>query len=466
MSAPTLLVHAPACRAAEFAWVCEVILGRWLGLSFSIEWQEQPTVSMHGAGGSVQWTDTFLAGADALWLRPETVPALPPKEWPLPNDVLRQATGQAGAVQFFGDGSFDIQPGRVHLPIDITGSAFFMLSRYEEAVAGAASDRHGRFPGEQSVVHRAGLTRRPIVDEWVELLWWALLQVQPGLQRRLRTPHVWVSCDVDAPYAPGGRSLPLMIRQLAGDLVHERSPRRAAKGLLHAVASRAGVTRFDPYDTFDWMQQVNERAGNRMTFYFLSVLKPEHIDGCYELNEPRVGALLANIVQRGHEVGLHGSYRSVDDTALLAGEFERLQAAVARNGGRQVGFGVRQHYLRWRMDGTAAALDALGFEHDSTLGYPDVPGFRCGTCHPYPLFDLNLRRSLGLLERPLVLMETTVLSPHYLGLGHTDEAMALMAGLRQTCRRFGGEFALLWHNSNFAHPRARSMYEALIQPLA
>ncbi|HMC17387.1 MAG TPA: hypothetical protein VKI18_17255, partial [Albitalea sp.] len=110
-------------------------------------------------------------------------------------------------------------------------------------------------------------------------------------------------------------------------------------------------------------------------------------------------------------------------------------------------------------------LDALGLAYDSTLGFPDVAGFRCGTCHAYPMFDLVERRALSLLERPLVLMEVTVIAPTYMNLGHGDAAFSLMTGLRDSCRRFGGEFALLWHNSNLADPRAREMYQALIQPL-
>ena len=94
-----------------------------------------------------------------------------------------------------------------------------------------------------------------------------------------------------------------------------------------------------------------------------------------------------------------------------------------------------------------------------------MAGFRCGTCHPYPLFDLIGRRALGLVERPLVMMEATVLSPTYMDLGYGERALSLMMQLRQTCRHFGGEFSLLWHSSNFGAAYARTMYEALIQPL-
>lgn len=461
----TLVIRASPLRRSEFAWVCEVIFGRWLGLAYRIEPHCQPGVEVLAGVGRVQWPDTFFVETDARWLQAESVPASPPAAWPLPDAALRERIGQASVPLWFGDGFFDEEPGLVRLPVDITGSAFFLLSRYEEAVAGAPADRHGRFPGGASAMHRAGLALRPLVDEWVELLWWALQRVAPGLQRRARTPSVWVSCDVDAPYSPGAKSLALALRQTASDLVNHCSPKQAWRTLLNAAASRVGVTRFDPFETFDWMLDLNERAGHRVTFFFLSVKKPARIDGCYELDEPRIAALIARLVQRGHEVGLHGSYGSVESPQRLACELDGLRRAVARAGGAQGAVGARQHYLRWRMADTARTLDALGLAYDSTLGFPDIAGFRCGTCHAYPLFDLVARRALALLERPLVLMEATVVSPTYLGLGLGEEARTLMMGLRASCKRFGGEFSLLWHNSNFGQPGARELYEALIQPL-
>jgi hypothetical protein len=465
MSGPMLIVRAPPHRRPEFGWVCDVVFGRWLGLAFRIETHDVPRVVVDTGTGQVEWAETFFAQADGRWLAAESLPPDLPASWPVPDAQLRERVGQASMAQVFGDGRFDAQPGCVHLPIDITGSVFFMLSRYEEAAVGAPADRHGRFPGSASLAHRAGLALRPLVDEWVELLWWALQRVAPGLARRPRTPRVWVSCDVDAPYSPGAKSLALALRQSASHLVHERSPKLAAQALLNAAAERVGVTRFDPFDTFDWMLGLNERASNRVTFFFLSVTNPQRIDGCYELSEARIASLIGRMVERGHEIGLHGSYGSVDEPSRIAAELDGLQRALHLAGGTQAEFGGRQHYLRWRTNDTARALSALGLAYDSTLGFPDIAGFRCGTCHAYPMFDLQERRALSLLQRPLVLMEVTVTSSTYLNLGHGDEALALMMGLRDSCRRFGGEFALLWHNSNFVNPRAREMYETLIQPL-
>lgn len=461
----TLTIRAPLHRNAELAWVGSVVFHHWLGLDYRLETHEQSFVEVHVGLKCVKWKDVFLATADRCWLQSESLPSEDTPMWATPDDELRTKVGQTHLAQIFGDGHFEMHSDAVHLPIDITGSIFFLLTRYEEAICGAALDKHGRFPGRSTVVHRADLALRPLVDEWVELLWWSLKKMAPQLQRKLRTPTVWVSCDVDAPYSPSSKSLPLAMRQTASDIWNHRSLRRAGKTFLNAVASRAGITRLDPYDTFDWMLDVNENFGNRVSFFFLSVINPAHIDGCYELGEPRVSQLMRSILRRGHEIGLHGSYASADQPEKLARELDRLRLAILQAGGDPSRIGGRQHYLRWRMDGTARALNSAGLVYDSTLGFTDIAGFRCGTCHAFPIFDLLRSEQLTLLERPLALMDITVTSPTYLNHGHGEEARNLMMNLRESCRRFGGEFSLLWHNSNFIDPEARELYKALIRPL-
>jgi hypothetical protein len=465
MNAADLVVKAPRRRLAEFSWVCETVLAERLGLAFRIEPHDSDDVVIQAGAGRVEWRDVFFAGAGANWLSPTTLPD--PGQlanWRITDAELARRVDSASLPILFGEGEMRIDAQCIRLPVDLSGTVFFMLSRYEEAVSGAATDRHGRFPGSAAIAHRAGLARRPLVDEGVELLWWALQKVAPGLVRKPLRPSTWVSCDLDAPYSPSGTSLALAARQVASHLVNDRSPRRAGLALLNAAASRLGSARFDAFDCHDWMQDRNERVGNRITYYVLSLKKPAPLDCCYELSEPRIAALLAQIVARGHEIGLHGSYASALDPHALARELADLKIAAARAGSSQAHFGARQHYLRWQTPATARALAALDLAHDSTLGFSDVAGFRCGTCHPYRLWDVQAGAALNLVERPLALMEVTVTAPGYLNLGLGNAAVDLMRDIKRRCAHFGGEFSLLWHNSNLTEPRSREIYAELIGP--
>ena len=139
---------------------------------------------------------------------------------------------------------------------------------------------------------------------------------------------------------------------------------------------------------------------------------------------------------------------------------------LAEEGIDQPRLGGRQHFLRWETPTTARLWDDQGLDYDSTLSFADRPGFRCGTCRPPSeqgsLYDLHQRRPLRPRERPLIVMECTVIAERYLGLGYSDQALALMQGYRDTCHRFGGDFTLLWHNSHLSSAMDHWLYAALV----
>lgn len=462
---PTLVVRAPSHRRAELEWVCEILLRRRLGLEFRIAPGDDALVELDCGRGTVCWPDVFLATVDKRWLHGG--PAATPSDacWPLPGADWRTRAGFDEVWQLFGDGVFELAPTRIRLPLDLSGSAFFMLSRYEEACDGAARDRHGRFPAAAAAAVRAGWLQRPCVDEWVELLASALRRFWPDWLPPAPAPEVWVSCDVDLPYSPSVHSARRALRQVAAHLVRERQPMVAAAAIVNPLLTRLGWTLLDPYDTFDWMMAVNEAVGQRLTFFFICTEGQSEFEGFYRIDEPRIAGLVRRICDRGHEVGLHASYASIDDPGLLAGELLRLRT-VAGHVGAAEAFGARQHYLRWQAARTPAQLDAARIAYDASLGHAEVPGFRCGTCHAFPLFDLERGRALDIEERPLVLMEASVMSSSHQGLGHGEAARAAMLTLKDTCRRFGGCFSLLWHNSMLTRGAERRLYRELIRPFA
>jgi hypothetical protein len=460
---PALVVRAPSYRRAELQWVSEILLRRRLGVDFSIAAGEGPLVELDAGRGTVCWPDAFFAAADERWLRggPAATPA--GMRWPVPGADWRTPAGFDDVLQLFGHGAFELAPRRIRLPLDLSGSAFFMLSRYEEACEGAPRDRHGRFPAAAAAAMRAGWIHRPCVDEWVELLASALRRFWPDWQPPSPTPEVWVSCDVDLPYSPGVLGAGRALRQAAAHLVRERRPALAAAALVNPLLTRLGWTGLDPYDTFDWMMTANEAVGQRLTFFFICAEGQSEFEGFYRIDEPRIASLVRRIRERGHEVGLHASYASIDDPGLLAGELQRLRAVMGTVGTAGA-VGARQHYLRWHAAHTPAQLAAAGVAYDASLGHAEVPGFRCGTCHAFPLFDLERGRALAVEERPLVLMEVSVMSPTYQGLGHGEAARAAMLEIKASCQRFGGRFSLLWHNSALTRVAERQLYRELIAP--
>ncbi|MBQ2076541.1 MAG: hypothetical protein II471_03415, partial [Bacteroidales bacterium] len=105
---------------------------------------------------------------------------------------------------------------------------------------------------------------------------------------------------------------------------------------------------------------------------------------------------------------------------------------------------VRQHFLRFDVRKTPQVWQERGIRSDSTLGFPERDGFRCGTCHPYPLYDIENDCALEVVEHPLVAMDTTLFQYRELT---KEDAFASICRLYERCKVVDGDFVMLWHNT-------------------
>jgi hypothetical protein len=458
----TLIVEAPPTYEPERRYVLGVVLSDWLGLDWQMRLMERSNVRVTLAGDDGSRHLLLPEGLFAIdpddWLTKRSLP-LSPLPWsevegrPLP--VLfgpRPAPSPALA-----------QDDRaVSIAIDVFGSAFFMLTRYEE-VALDARDAYGRFAARSSVAHREGFLGVAIVDAYVELLWSGLRRLWPRLERRPRGFRLALTHDVDDPLAFLGRTAPRLARQLAADALVRRDPALATRRMRSWIAMRRGDYDLDPYNTFDFLMDVCERHGVAGAFYFLATDEASPRNGTYTLDQPWIGSLIAQIHRRGHEIGYHAGFDTYRDPRLTDEEFRRLRRVVSELGLTQAAWGGRQHYLRWENPVTWANWEQAGLDYDSTLGFADRVGFRAGTSHEYRTFDVRARRPLRLRERPLLVMDQTLFD--YMGLG-PDAALQTVLDIARECRRATGTLTLLWHNSMLPTAAQRRWYETLIAALA
>jgi hypothetical protein len=361
----------------------------------------------------------------------------------------------------FGTPEIEYGENSITLGLDLFGSAFFMLSRYEEAVR-RDRDNHDRFPAGASVAHQAGFLERPVVNEYLEIIWACMKKLWPSLERKERRARTLVSCDVDAPYSLSTTSLLMAVKTAGGDLLKRKSPRAAIRCLINYQATLLGNYRYDPLNTFEWIMDMNEAEGNQVTFFFIVDKSVVSMDSYYSIDEPRIRRLMRRIHERGHHIGLHCSYGTYKDSTQTLKEAELLRQVLESEKIPQDEIGCRQHILRWSPLHTARNLDNAGLAYDSTLTFAERAGFRCGTCYEYNLYDVVERRPLNVRERPLILMECSVIAERYMGLGYTEEALALMLSYKQKSHFFNGDFMLLWHNSHLLNVRDRIFYSHLI----
>lgn len=466
------IIEIPPDFNTERAYILSVLLDDWLGIPWSyIETKRDDVlITLPSQSGEIRLPDVFFRQFRLIeegWLSLESLPQVPLATWDtreLAPDIL--LTNPIIPV-ILGDSApcisrHDTAQGKcIRLPVDILGAAFFMLSRYEEAVL-PDRDKHDRFPASASVAYRADFLDRPIVDEYLEILWTAMRQLWPGLNRKQRQARTLVSCDVDTPFAFNGR-LKDLPRRMVGDLLKRHSPRLAVRNVLGELEARKGLHTCDPYRKgLDFIMEVNERVGRSVAFYFIPENTDSRFDNRVSLDDPRMREMLREIHARGHEIGIHPGYNTYKHPEAMARSVLILRRVLEEEGIDQPQLGGRQHYLRWVSPTTARLLDENGLDYDATLSFVDQPGFRCGTCFEYPAYDFIDKKILKVKIRPLIAMEVSVINEMYMGLGLTQDACDVFIKLKRTCYKFNGQFSLLWHNNNLSTHEANEIYESLL----
>lgn len=442
------------CRS-ERQWICSVVLHEFLGIDYELRFGNQDVVRISADGNTLELNDTFFPRAETDWLGEQTLPAEPLQQWDLRGSGMEHGLLKPSIPVIFGGAGLHVRHRTAVLELDVFGSAFFMLSRYEEAVS-KQRDKHGRFPAKASLACREGFLDRPIVDEYVEILWWAMKRLWPRLKRRRHEYKTVVSCDVDFPYHPSAISFARMMRATMVNTIRHRRFAGLSKPLRNYVAGRNGDFRHDPYYfTVDWIMDVNETAGNRVLFNFIPEITNGAFDGHSSIAEPAVVAMLKRIAARRHEIGVHPGYLAYESERTTVSAVTRLRDTMSQAGIKQPLAGGRNHYLRWSTR-TPAIWHAAGLQYDSTLSYADRAGFRCGTCREYSMYDIHARKSLPLKQRPLICMDRSVID--YMGYGFTEEAFAEMEKLKKAAKTVKGNFTLLWHNSYLEDKQARYLY--------
>lgn len=463
-----LCVRTPTRHTIERDYILKVVLGDFLGLTFEVVVEERENLLLSGRNGrSLQLPDRLFSMSVSEWLSSSSLPIKKLKVWEISSSDLSISPEIQSIPVIYGmvpeQSSFFIRSDdEIILELDIFGSIFYMLTRYEEYVK-TERDHFDRFPAAASLSYQSGFLHRPIVNEYVEILWACLKSLWPKLERKPRQFKFQVSHDVDSPYQYAFAGLPSLGRNLLGDFLKRRSLSGGIARVQSWKKARQSNWQLDPFNRFDWLMDLSERNMLTSAFYFMAGCTHAKRDGNYSLGHPLMRDLLRQIHQRGHEIGLHPSFNTYLDASQTHKEFETLKQICLEENIYQEQWGGRQHYLRWQSPTTWQNWESAGLTYDSTLSFAESPGFRAGTCYEFPVFNLSTRETLNLIERPLIVMECSVLDKQYMGLDKDiDAAFNCMAALKKTCRRFNGNFTMLWHNSRLTCPEYRMLYEQLL----
>jgi hypothetical protein len=318
--------------------------------------------------------------------------------------------------------------------LDIFAQCFFMLTRWEEYV-NKNRDNHNRFPATESLAFKEGFLDRPIVNEQIERLKKMLLELDSNLRFREKKFQLILTHDVDGLYF--WKSKKQLFRIVVGDVLKRKNIFLAFNRIKEYIAVKREKIK-DPFDTFDWLMDRSEEIGVKSRFYFMSGGVTEY-DNNYQIDEPKVLELIDKIKKRGHLIGIHPSYNAYNNHQQFKKERELLENIT-----KQKIVEGREHYLRFEVPTTWQIWEDNGMKIDSTCGYADREGFRCGTGDEFSVFNILTREKLKLKERPLILMDCTLFDYNNYSYAESIEKISSLRSDNQI-------FTILWHNSSIKH---------------
>ncbi len=343
----------------------------------------------------------------------------------------------------------DYSQEKIITNVDFFASAFFMLTRYEEIV-NQITDEDANFPCKKSLAYIENYLERPIVNEYVELLWFLLKKLQPVLKRKEMNFQLFLTHDIDDLKLGTFKK---RVRSIISQIVRKKSLRGFLSELWRNFAWIFTLRK----NTFNYILFTSEKYGFQSTFYFL-LNGTSKLDNRYDPYSPKVRGIIKKIIEKGHKVGLHSSYSSYLDFDQLLKEKNILKDIIDSEN-----FGVRNHYLRIKVPESLRNYEKANLVHDSSLGYSKCYGYRAGTCYPYYFFDILENRKLNIKEYPLIIMDMTIID-NYPELDKPQKVLDAIKKQIDVISFYKGTFVFLVHNHSFEQFQYpwRSIYKKIL----
>jgi hypothetical protein len=120
----------------------------------------------------------------------------------------------------------------------------------------------------------------------------------------------------------------------------------------------------------------------------------------------------------------------------------------------------RQHYLMMELPDTYRLLIELGIQHDYSMGYGSVNGFRASVAGPFYWYDLENEKITSLLIHPFCYMDSTAIFYERL---NTEMAFEQMNTFYETVKQVDGTFSFILHNHFLADQSEWMMWRKLYE---
>ncbi len=232
---------------------------------------------------------------------------------------------------------------------------------------------------------------------------------------------------------------------------------RKGRRVFYHLASLFGS---NPYWNFKEIMRIEESFDVRSTLFFLNESFPFKLFsvsswnrslGYYKFLDPKIREIIKTFDRGGWEIGLHGSYNSYRNLALLKSEKHALEEIV----GHEV-IGIRQHYLNLVIPDTWRLQKEVALKYDASLGIKNNVGFPENHYHPFR------DEASGMVVLPLAIMDKYLFELSI----HLDDAWNRCLAVIDEAEKKGALLVVLWHQRVFNEkefPGYKLIYTKIIE---
>jgi len=347
-------------------------------------------------------------------------------------------TYQSGNFQFKGYFRKEPLHSNASGKADYLSTCFYLLSYLQEYID-YAPDKYERFPYDISLQKHFNCIEQNLVTQYFDVLYETTPKLKALVKKQERAIQYFLSHDIDSVYGALGDNYSYLLKHgsvgVLMQLIFNHYLRTPDYLLLNKILDIE-----DDYavrSTFFWL--VNSGKGTR---------RINNAD--YEIETPAVKKIRSEIISRGWENGLHKSAGKDTYVNELKKQGE-LGLAINRN-----------HYLITELPNTFDDLESSGIKLDSSMGFPDVMGFRNSYGLPIKPFNIKEKREYNFVEVPLNVMDTTLKFYHNCNSKQAEKKILDFLEKNKT----NALLTILWHNNyffDFADKGWLELYKTILQ---
>lgn len=264
---------------------------------------------------------------------------------------------------------------------DLLGTCFYMINSLQEYNP-TELDHFGRYLYAESYQNHFSCTQRDLVSEYFKQLHASIPALHNVSVRNFQS-RIFLSHDIDRIYGSFLEDGYAAFKKLRLDVI---------TGLMfNALMGKPEWLKMDK------IMKIESEYDVRSTFFWMvnhGQTRQNLRNADYRITSRSVNKEINSINNKGFFIGLH---KSVSGDSYDQ-ELEKLPVSTIIN---------RNHFLKMNIPNTYLEIDKSGIKIDTSLGFPEMYGFRNSYSLPFNPYILNTKQTSKFIEVPMNIMDYT-----------------------------------------------------------